>query len=350
MAELQTWHYLVWPFLACLVLTGIHCYLGLHVVARGVIFVDLSLAQVAFLGSAASTILAHVWLTPVPTLHEHAPAPPDLSPTPRTPAVRRLEAARPSPITEADVARIIPPERPASAPGSPSFQDHELTHLEQWAAYGGGLLFTLMGAALFAFTSTQRPVVPQESIIGIVYAMAAALTIIVIYKSPLDILQQTESMLAGRILFVQPEDILYAAVLYTAVALGHVLCWKPFSALSFYTERLGEIKGSLKLWDFLFYATFGMVVTSSVQMAGVLLVFSFLIVPAVASMLIATRLINRLLIGWLLGFVASSLGIVISVVLDAPTGASIVLAFGLILLLALAYRASRGRLLRRRPA
>jgi zinc/manganese transport system permease protein len=88
---------------------------------------------------------------------------------------------------------------------------------------------------------------------------------------------------------------------------------------------------SLRFWDFLFYASFGFVVTSSVSIAGVLLVFCYLIVPSVAAMLFADRIGPRLAIGWSMGTIVSALGVYLSLVLDLPTGATIVCTFGLVL-------------------
>jgi zinc/manganese transport system permease protein len=95
---------------------------------------------------------------------------------------------------------------------------------------------------------------------------------------------------------------------------------------------------SVRLWDFLFYASFGFVVTSSVLIAGVLLVFCYLIVPSVAAMLYADRIGPRLAIGWTMGTVVSALGIFLSVKLDLPTGAAMVCTFGLVLVLMAAVR------------
>ncbi len=322
----EMWNYLFLPFLACLVLTGIHCYLGLHVVSRGVIFVDLSLAQLAFLGTAVTATVLHLWhypasdpeLTAAPVQTEQVAPPPDSS----------------EELTMEDIEAIIPPDTGGTQPaaGETTAAGEAQSHpIDQWAPYAGGLLFTLLGAAVFAVTRVRKQRIPQEAIIGIVYAVAAAATVIVIYKSPLDALQQTESMLVGRLLFVRGSDILHAAILYALVAAVHVLCRKPFSILSFHPELEDQLGSWGPVWDFCFYATFGLVVTSSVQMAGVLLVFCFLIVPAVAAMLLAESLTVRLLLGWLFGFCGSVLGITFSVLLDAPTGASTVLAFGVLL-------------------
>jgi zinc/manganese transport system permease protein len=247
------------PFLACLVLTGIHAYLGLHVLARGVIFVDLALAQVAALGVTAGLLAGH-------------------------------------------------------APQSD-------------AAYAWALGFTAGGAALLALTGGRRGVVPQEAIIGIVYAVAAALTVLVLDRVPQGG-EHIKQLLVGSILAVSAEEVGRIAVLYAAIGAFHWWCRGPMLALS-----TGQAPRRAALWDFIFYFTFGLVVTSSVRVAGVLLVFSYLIVPAVVGAWLATRLGSRLLIGWTVGVVVSALGLALSYLADLPTGATIVGTFGAVLAL-----------------
>lgn len=248
-----------WPFLACLVLTGIHAYLGLHVLIRGVIFVDLALAQVAALGMATAVLAGY-------------------------------------------------------GPQSD-------------ATYYYGLAFTAGGAALFALVRDRRGVVPQEAIIGIVYAVATALAVLVLDRVPQGG-EQVKQLLVGSILSVTGEDVGRTAALYALIGLFHWGARRPLLALS-----LGrEVRGG-PWWDFAFYFTFGLVVTSSVRIAGVLLVFSYLIVPAVAGAWLATSIGRRLVIGWILGVLVSVAGLSASYALDLPTGAAIVAAFGAVLAL-----------------
>ena len=252
--------FLIVPFVAGLVLTGIHAYLGVHVVERGVIFVDLSLAQIAALGATVAFLSGY-----------------DL---------------------------------------------HSVT------GFSWSLGFTIVGAAIFALTRTHRTTrIPQEAIIGIVYAVSAAATILVMSKAP----QETEhlkDMLVGNILAVSWHVVIETAILYAVVGAFHFVYRKKFLAIS-----RGQTIPNIKLWDFLFYASFGLVVTSSVDIAGVLLVFSYLIVPSVGAMLFAHSIGPRLAIGWTMGAVVTALGIVLSFYLDLPTGATIVCTFGLALAL-----------------
>ena len=254
---------LLWPALACLVLTGIHAYLGLHVVERGVIFVDLSLAQVASLGTTVAFLSGF-------DLH---------------------------------------------SPG----------------AYWVSLAFTVFGAAIFAFTRSRKSIVPQEAIIGIVYAVCAAASVLIMDRLP-EGAEHIKYILVGNLLAVTAHDVIKMAIVYTVIGVLHWIWRKPFLAIS--TNHGDPYKTGLnvKLWDFLFYATFGLVVTSSVAIAGVLLVFSFLIVPSVTAMLFSARVGVRLAIGWSMGALVSLVGMYASYKLDAPTGATVVCTFGVALL------------------
>ena len=249
------------PFVACLVLTGIHAYLGLHVLARGVIFVDLALAQVAALGLTVALLAGHP---------------------------------------------------PASA-----------------AAYWYALAFAVAGGLVFAVTRVRRSPIPQEAIIGIVYVVSAALTVLVVDRAPQGA-EHIKQLLVGSILTVSGADVATLAGLYGVVGLVHWLARRPLLAISF---APGDTAGARVIgWDALFYASFALVVTSSVRVAGVLLVFSYLIVPALAGVTMGGSVLARLLIGWSFGTLVSVLGMVASAALDLPTGATIVCAFGLILL------------------
>ncbi len=256
-------------FVASLILTGIHAYLGVHVVERGVIFVDLSLAQIAALGTTVAYLAGY-----------------DLHAT---------------------------------------------------GAYLFSLGFTFLGAAIFAVSRVHRKTrIPQEAIIGIVYAVSAAVAILVMSKAT----QETEhlkEMLVGNILSVTWLELLKTAVLYSLVGVFHYIFRKRFLLISM-NEQEAERRGwNVKFWDFLFYVSFGFVVTSSVAIAGVLLVFCFLIVPSVTAMLFAERLGPRLAIGWTMGALVSAVGVSFSFVLDLPTGATIVGTFGAALLVVAAF-------------
>jgi zinc/manganese transport system permease protein len=269
--DLDTLQFLAAPFVASLILTGIHAYLGVHVVERGVIFVDLSLAQIAALGATIALILPFAGEDP------HGP----------------------------------------------------------WA-YWISLGFTFVGAAVFSVIRGQKARIPQEAIIGISYAVASAATILVMSHATSES-EHLKYMLVGNILSVSWSEVIKTALLYAAVGLFHFVFRRQFLAISMSHGQhgmQGDVPGlSIRFWDFLFYASFGFVVTSSVAIAGVLLVFCYLIVPSVAAMLYADRIGPRLAIGWTMGTVVSALGIYLSVKLDLPTGAAMVCTFGLVLIL-----------------
>ena len=269
---LQVVDFLAAPFVASLILTGIHSYLGVHVVERGVIFVDLSLAQIAALGATIAILL---------------------------------------PWTGGD-------------PHAPS-------------VYWVSLVFTFIGAGIFSMIRGRRARIPQEAIIGISYAVASAAAILAMSKSTSEG-EHLKHMLVGNILAVSWPEVIKTAALYGAIGLFHYIFRKPFLAISLNHDAAEETGLNVRGWDFLFYASFGFVVTSSVAIAGVLLVFCYLIVPSVAAMLYADTVGRRLAIGWTMGTVVSALGVYLSLVLDLPTGATIVCTFGLVLILMAAFR------------
>jgi zinc/manganese transport system permease protein len=254
--------FLLWPFMASLILTGIHAYLGVHVVERGVIFVDLALAQIAALGATVAILIG---------MDPHGQG-----------------------------------------------------------AYWLSLAFTFVGAAVFAFARTRRGHIPQEAFIGIAYAVASAAAILAMSKATGET-EHLKDMLVGNILAVSRHDVLKTALLYGAIGVFHYIFRRRFLLISTDPEQ-AEAQGiSIRFWDFLFYASFGFVVTSSVAIAGVLLVFCYLIVPSVGAMLFADRVGRRLAIGWTMGTLVSALGVYFSVLLDLPTGATIVCTFGAVL-------------------
>lgn len=254
--------FLILPFIASLILTGIHAYLGVHVVERGVIFVDLALAQIAALGA---TIAILVGMDP----HGNS-------------------------------------------------------------AYWMSLGFTFIGALIFSFVRSRHKRIPLEAFIGITYAVASAAAIIAMSKATGET-EHLKDMLVGNILAVSRHDVIKTAILYGCVGLFHFVFRKRFLAISMHHDDQEALGFNVRLWDFLFYASFGFVVTSSVAIAGVLLVFCYLVVPSVGAMLFADRIGTRLAIGWTMGTLVSALGCWFSVQFDTPTGATIVCTFGAVL-------------------
>jgi zinc/manganese transport system permease protein len=257
------------PFVASLILTGIHAYLGVHVVERGVIFVDLALAQIAALGATIALVMG---------MDPHS--------------------------------------------GN-----------TYWISLG----FTFLGAAIFSLTRSRRKTIPPEAFIGITYAVASAASILATSKATSET-EHLKDMLVGNILAVSWHEVGKTALLYSAIGMFHFIFRRRFLAISMNHNGAERDLGFVRFWDFLFYASFGFVVTSSVAIAGVLLVFCYLIVPSVGAMLFAERIGPRLAIGWTMGTLVSALGVYLSVVLDFPTGATIVCTFGGVLVLMYFFR------------
>jgi zinc/manganese transport system permease protein len=254
--------FLILPFLASMILTGIHAYLGVHVVERGVIFVDLALAQIAALGATTAILIG---------MDPHGTG-----------------------------------------------------------AYWMSLGFTFVGAGIFTFVRSRQKRIPLEAFIGITYAVASAAAIIAMSKATGET-EHLKDMLVGNILAVSRHDVIKTALLYGAIGLFHFIFRKKFLAISLSHNTAEQPHLNVRLWDFLFYASFGFVVTSSVAIAGVLLVFCYLVVPSVGAMLFADRIGTRLAIGWTMGTLVSAMGCYFSVLFDTPTGATIVCTFGAVL-------------------
>jgi zinc/manganese transport system permease protein len=257
-------HIMILPLLACLILAGIHAYLGFHVIERQVIFVDLALAQIAVLGASLAIIFGH--------------------------------------------------------------------DLDSVQSYWFSLGFSIVGAAIFSLTRFKQQRIPQEAIIGITYAVSAALLVIVLSRSG-EGDEHIKQALVGNILLVSLPEIIKILIIYSMVGIVHFMFRDQFFLISKNPQEAFKKGLNVRFWDFLFYVLFGFVVTSSVKIAGVLLVFSFLVVPSVCAILFSENLKIRLLIGWIVGFIASILGMAVSYYFDFPTGASVVCVFGAILIL-----------------
>src|SRR5467141_2491509 len=248
------------PLLACLLLTLILPALGRHVLARGVIFVDLALAQIAALGQSVAFLLG-------------------------------------------------------AEPHDPSM-------------YFWSFGFTLLGAALFSFLWDREHSVLQEAFIGISFALATAATLLLLSNAPHGA-EHVSGTLSGEALgWVTWKDIAIMATLFSIVGAFLFFSRRKLLLCSVDPKKARQMGMSVKKWDFLFYAAFGLVVTSSVKVSGVLAVFSYLIVPIVCSTLLARRGRARLYWAWIIAFGASVLGAVFSYLRDWPMGATIVCLFG----------------------
>ncbi len=269
------YHYMLLPGAACLVLAGILAYLGIHVLERKVIFVDLALAQISALGFAFAFLAGR-------------------------------------------------------DPHSPE-------------AYNYSLAFAIVGAALFALSRFKKSNQPQEAFIGVIYVVSAAAAILVVDKSPQGA-EHIKELLEGSIVWVTGREVAKAAGIYAAVGAIHYLFRKPFFKITFEPDEAERTGIRIRGWDFLFYATFGIVVTSAVQIAGVLLVFTFLIVPSLVSSLFFERFCVRLIFGWALSTFIGIVGLWLSY--DRPSGPMIITLMGAALLFSMLIKQWGGRLLR----
>jgi zinc/manganese transport system permease protein len=204
--------------------------------------------------------------------------------------------------------------------------------LEEVGAYVFSLLFAFLGSLIFALIRTKEERVPQEAIIGIVYAVAAAATILMVDRAPHGA-EHIKYLLVGNVLWVSWSTIGHLFVVIAIVACFHFLCHRTFSLVSFDPAEAKKRGISIPVWDLFFYLSLAWVVTTSVQTAGVLLVFSFLIVPAVCGLLLAKNVQTSLFVGWLVGAGVTLAGAYFSYRWDFPTGAAIICTFGATLFL-----------------
>ena len=263
--EITTIFAILFPaFCECLILVGIHAYLGLHVIKRQIIFVDLALAQIAALGGLVAFLFG------------------------------------------------IPPHT--------------------WGSYWFSLGMTAIGSAIFAACRFREGKVPQEAIIGLIYAVAAALAILLIDKAPHGA-EQLKDILTGSLLWVKWSSIATAAIVYTVVGIIHYIFRKQFWLISRDPEEARRRGMNVALWDFLFFFTFGLVITLSVDIAGVLIVFVFLVAPAIMAVTLTDSIGKQLTIGWTLGILVTLMGLISSYLWDLPTGPAIIDCYALVLVL-----------------
>lgn len=251
------------PFAECLVLVAIHTYLGIHVLKRRVIFVDLALAQIAALGTTVGFLFG-----------------------------------------------IMP---------------------DTTGALLFSMAFTFLGAAVFSITRFRHERVPQEAIIGLSYAIACATAVLVVEKTCGA--EHLKDILVGSLLWVKWSDVATAAVLYGLIGVVHYVFRKKFFMISDDPDGAFRAGVSVRAWDFLFYLTFGVVITLSTRVAGVLLVFVFLVAPAILAFILTTRIWIQLLVGWTTGTVVTIAGLFFSWKLDLPSGPAVIALYGVALII-----------------
>src|SRR5438094_3374664 len=236
-----------WPLIAVLILPWLLVYLGLHIVQRGVIFVDLALAQTAAFGTCVAMLVGY--------------------------------------------------------------------DVHDWQSYAFSLGFTFVGAVVLTFTRTRRQLVPQEALIGIVYVMAAAAAILVLSHSTGG-KEELQRSLVGELLVVLPSDVLKTFALFVGVGVAHFLFRKKFLAISANSEQAAASGLNVRWWDFVFYMLFGLVVTSFVHIGGVLLVFSYLVVPAVCAAYLVNSFLARFVLGWGIATLCSLVSLLLTARVD----------------------------------
>ncbi|MFH1467974.1 MAG: iron chelate uptake ABC transporter family permease subunit [Pseudomonadota bacterium] len=257
------WTIMSAPFVECLILVGLHSYLGLHVLRRHVIFVDLSLAQIAALGTTVGIVFG-----------------------------------------------IYDTESPAS--------------------FLFALSFTVLGAAIFALSRFRDGRIPQEAFIGLVYAITAAVAVLVVEKTKG--VEELVNIMHGRLLWVRWGEVGLAAVAYAILGAIHFVFRKQFLFISDHPDQAYAQGMNVRAWDFFFYVTFGFTISISVKVAGVLLVFVFLVAPAIIALLLSRNIRTQLFIGWATGFLVTVVGMSLSWWADMPTGPMVVAFYGVVLL------------------
>jgi zinc/manganese transport system permease protein len=269
---MEALHFLMWPFAACVLLILIHAYFGIHILERGIIFVDLSLAQFVGVGIALSFFFGY----------------------------------------EGDGIQ----------------------------RYVFSIVFAVLGAVILAFSRRIAKYTNIEAFIGVLYIFSLGASILILDRSPHGF-EEFKSILNGNIIWVEPQSVLHTFILYFIISIPHIIYRKRFLELS----RNGD--GGF-LWEFIFFLSFAIVLVKSVQMAGILQVFAFLIIPALIGRLFTKEPFRVLIAGWLLGLVSSAFGIVASYKWDLPVApiivASLSILFFLVLLIMGVFRKKKSRI------
>jgi zinc/manganese transport system permease protein len=247
---MEAFNFLIWPFLACLLLILIHAYFGIHILERGIIFVDLALAQFIGVGIALSFVMGE------------------------------------------EKGLLL------------------------------SLIFAFLGSIILALSKKAARYVNIEAFIGVLYIFSYSAAFLILDRSPHG-MEEFKTIMNGNIIWVTPKDILSTFIVYGAVGALHFCLRKQFFALSF------EGKGSFLL-ELLFFASFAVVLVKSVRIAGILQVFSFLVIPALVGRLFFREPARVLMVGWLVGVLVSMGGIFLSFKLDVPTAPVIVAGLALV--------------------
>lgn len=279
---LSNLQFILVPLLASILLLSVTSYFGIHVLKREIIFIDIALAQIAVLGGVVAIYIEHTFET-----HELM-------------------------IGNLEFSHIL--------------------------AYISSLVFCIGAAVILTFLKNPKIKVPIEAFIGIAYAFATTAAVIILDKGAGGDVH-LHDMLAGVLLWTTGPQVLRLAVIFLIIGGFHVVFRKQFIQLTeFYQGKSSGPIRQQRLWDFLFYFSFGIVIIESVKIAGVLTVFAFLILPASISALFSTHWRNRIIIGLVSGLIATLLGLYFSITLDLTASPLIILFLGMILLISFVVR------------
>ena len=265
------------PFIASLLLILITSYFGIHVIEREIIFIDIALAQIAAFGSAVSLVLHNLGIGPQNDVHDH------------------------------DSRTLL--------------------------AY----VFCLLAAGIFTLLKNKKIKIPLEAIIGIAYAVATTAAVIILDKGAgSDV--HIHDMLVGTILWVSWHQVIRLLIVVSLIGGFHYIFRKKFKGVTLLYQGKESGISNPKLWDFLFYFTFGIVIVEAVSIGGILTVFAFLIIPASTSALFTTRWTKRISIALLIGCISAVLGLYLSWIMDIPCSPAIILFLGVSLLISILLR------------
>jgi zinc/manganese transport system permease protein len=276
MFEMFHLSFMVQAFIAALITGAVLSYLGVHVVGRGIVFVDLALGQISSLGVAFAAFIG-TGLTSIP------------------------------------------------------------------------LIFTLAGALLMSFINIRDKRLKQEAIIGILYAFASALTVLLISKTPHGD-SDIQEVLFGNILSVSRGQISALGIVFGVIALLQLVFFNKFFGLTKSFEN-GEnhLIGIFNIWNFLFYISIGLAIVFAVKINGVIPVFSFLIIPAVSAIMLTKNNFAVFIIALIISVLASFFGLNFSFHYDFPAGSSIVAILGVIFILTSVYKMLSSAFTRKSP-
>lgn len=262
---MDAFNFLIYPFMGCVLLILIHSYFGIHILERGIIFLDISMAQFIAVGISISFFMGH----------------------------------------------------------------------EDSGRYLYSVLFAVIGALILSLSRKIARFVNIEAFIGVFYIFSLASSILILDRTPHGI-DELKAILNGNVLWISQGEIIKMFILYLVIGLVHLIFRKRFFALTY------EGSGGY-IWEFLFFLSFAFVLVSSVSTAGILQVFSFLVIPALIGRLYTREPFKVLFIGWGVGLVASVFGLAVSFKMDLPTAPLIVASLSVAFFLLLAMKAWRVR-------